>query len=149
MRSIALLLVCFTACLVGCNDNGGRVPVTGEVNFDGKPLEAGTITFGGAQGAAGVSPIVNGKFTLNQSANQNGVLPGTYEVLVASWVEERGSVREDGSFSPGITRIPLTYLEPQKSGLKAEVKASGKNHFSFELTSDFAKNEKTTIKPVR
>ncbi len=57
-------------------------------------------------------------------------------MLIASWVEERGSVRKDGSFSPGITRIPLTYLDPGKSGLTAEVKSGQPNRFTFELKSD-------------
>jgi hypothetical protein len=64
------------------------------------------------------------------------VLPGKYDVLISSWIEERGSVRPDGSFSPGITRIPLLYLDPAKSGLTAEVKAGQSNSFQFELKSD-------------
>jgi hypothetical protein len=105
------------------------------VLFDGKPLEAGKITFGGDAGAAGVGEIVNGEFTLSETANEKGVLPGNYVVLIQSWVEERGSVREDGSFSPGITRIPLLYLDPSKSGLKAEVKQGQANKFKFEISS--------------
>lgn len=126
-------------CIIGCSNNHGRVPVTGEVNFDGKPLESGNISFGGEKGAAGVSQIVNGKFTMSESAGQSGVQPGSYDVLINSWVEERGSVRADGSFSPGITRIPLLYLEPAKSGLKAEVKSSDKNHFVFDLKGEASK----------
>jgi hypothetical protein len=132
-----LLLLCF-AVLLGCGGSRGRVPVTGLVLFDGKPLESGKITFGGEQGAAGVGEIRNGSFSLSENANQDGVLPGKYDVLIHSWIEERGSVREDGSFSPGITRIPLLYLDPAKSGLTAEVKAEGKNHFTFEVKSDTA-----------
>jgi hypothetical protein len=119
----------------GCGDNRGRVPVTGTVRFDGKPLESGTVRFGGDQGAAGVGPIVNGAFSLNESGSQRGVLPGKYDVFIASWIEERGSVRKDGSFSPGITRIPLSYLEPEKSGLKAEVVKGQANKFTFEVKS--------------
>jgi len=130
--ALAVLLV---ALIVGCGNNGGRVPVTGSVLFDGKPLETGTIRFGGDQGAAGVGPIVNGSFTLNESGSQSGVLPGKYDVLIASWIEERGSVRQDGSFSPGITRIPLLYLEPEKSGLKAEVVKGQPNKFTFDVKS--------------
>jgi hypothetical protein len=122
--------------MAGCGDNRGRVPVTGIVLFDGKPLESGGIRFGGDQGAAGAGGIVNGRFSLNENASQNGVLPGKYDVLIHSWVEERGSVRKDGSFSPGITRIPLIYLDPSKSGLTAEVKHGQKNEFTFELKSD-------------
>ena len=134
-RLCLLLLVLFVA-LAGCGDNRGRVPVTGTVTFDGKPLESGGIRFGGDQGAAGVGAIVNGRFSLDENASQKGVLPGKYDVLIHSWIEERGSVRKDGSFSPGITRIPLVYLDPAKSGLTAEVKFGQTNHFAFELKSD-------------
>jgi hypothetical protein len=133
---IALILT--SALAAGCGDSRGRVPVTGTVTFDGKPLESGNIRFGGDQGAAGAGSIVNGKFSLSETASQDGVLPGKYEVLIASWIEERGSVRKDGSFSPGITRIPLIYLDPAKSGLTAEVKAGESNQFTFELKSDIA-----------
>jgi len=50
-----------------------------------------------------------------------------------------GSVRPDGSFSPGKTRIPLIYLEPDKSGLVAEVKSGETNEFTFELSSTAGK----------
>ena len=143
MRLVGFLLVAIsTLTVLGCNGNDGRVPVTGVVTFDGKPLESGNISFGGDQGAAGVSQIVNGVFTMNESANEKGVQPGTYEVIVNSWVEERGSVKPDGSFSAGITRIPLIYLEPSKSGLKAEVKSGEKNHFTFDLSSNIGKGDK-------
>ncbi len=88
-----------------------------------------------APSAAGAGKIANGKFSLSESGDEEGVQPGSYDVLISSWFEERGSVREDGSFSPGKTRIPLTYLDPSKSGLKAEVKSGQKNHFTFELKS--------------
>ncbi len=138
MKAAAKFLVCcgLLGSLVGCWSNDGRVTATGEVTFDGKPLEEGNITFGGAQGAAGVGKIANGNFSLSESGAEPGVQPGSYDVLIGSWVEERGSVRDDGSFSPGITRIPLIYLDAKKSGLKAEVKSDEKNHFKFDLKSD-------------
>ena len=131
-----LLLIACALVLLGCGNNRGRVPVTGTVLYDGKPLESGGIRFGGDQGAAGAGEIVNGSFSLSETGSQSGVLPGKYDVLIHSWIEERGSVRKDGSFSPGITRIPLIYLDPAKSGLTAEVKADQTNRFTFELKSD-------------
>lgn len=138
MKAAARFFVCvwLLGFLVGCGGNDGRVKVTGEVTFDGKPLEEGNITFGGDKGAAGAGKISNGKFSLSESGDEAGVQPGSYTVLINSWVEERGSVRPDGSFSPGITRIPLVYLDAKKSGLKAEVKSGEKNHFTFDLKSD-------------
>ncbi len=137
MKLTATLLVGLLACLcTGCGDNDGRVSVSGEVLFDGKPLEDGNITFGGPMGAAGSGKIANGKFQLSESGDEPGVQPGNYDVLISSWIEERGSVRPDGSFAPGTTRIPLSYLDPKKSGLKAEVKSGQKNQFTFELKSD-------------
>jgi hypothetical protein len=129
------MLVLFATSIAGCGGSRGRVPVTGTVLFDGKPLESGTIRFGGDQGAAGVGQIDNGSFSLSETGSQKGVLPGKYDVFIASWVEERGSVRTDGSFSPGITRIPLLYLDPEKSGLKAEVVKGKANRFTFEVKS--------------
>ena len=84
--SIAVLLL-----FSGCGDNGGRVPVNGVVTFDGKPLEDGSVVFSGDKGAAGVGKIVNGNFSLSESGEQTGVQPGSYTVLVQSWIEELGS----------------------------------------------------------
>ncbi len=49
MKLITNLCVCLLTIALGtgCGNNGGRVTVTGEVTFDGKPLEDGNITFGG------------------------------------------------------------------------------------------------------
>ena len=136
LRRCLLLAPVFLAAMAGCGHGRGRVPVTGTVTFDGQPLESGVVRFGGDQGAAGVGPIVNGRFSLSETGSQGGVLPGKYDVLISSWIEERGSVRPDGSFSSGITRIPLLYMDPSKSGLTAEVKAGQKNDFLFELKSE-------------
>ena len=108
--------------LAGCDYSRGRVPVTGTVLFDGKPLESGTIRFGGRSRCRRRGPDRERQLYAHENASQKGVLPGKYDVLIASWVEERGSVRPDGSFSPGITRIPLSISTLPKSGLTAEVK---------------------------
>ena len=135
-------LLAIVLLAAGCGPGHGRVPVTGAVTFDGKPLEKGAIRFGGEQGAAGVGEIVNGRFSMSETGSQAGVLPGKYDVLISSWIEERGSVRPDGSFSPGITRIPLIYLDPAKSGLTAEVKAGQTNDFRFDLRSEGLESQK-------
>jgi hypothetical protein len=126
----------------GCGDNGGRVPVTGIVTFDGKPLEDGSVVFSGDKGAAGVGKIVNGNFSMSESGDQPGVQPGTYTVLIQSWYEELGSVLPNGSFSKGKPRIPLNYMDVKKSGLQAEVKSGQSNQFTFDLASPPAGNKK-------
>jgi len=126
----------------GCGDNSGRVPVNGVVTFDGKPLEDGSVVFSGDKGAAGVGKIVNGNFSLSESGEQTGVQPGSYTVLVQSWIEELGSVQPNGSFSPGKPRIPLSYMDVKKSGLAAEVKSGQTNQFTFDLTSKQAEKKK-------
>ncbi len=141
--SLRRICLCVLVLLVaGCGDNGGRVPVTGLVTFDGKPLEDGNIVFSGEQGAAGVGKIVNGSFTMSETGEETGVLPGSYSVLISSWFEELGAVQPNGSFSPGKPRIPLYYRDPKKSGLTVEVKQGEKNYFTFELSSDVGKEKK-------
>ena len=117
MKLLTTLCVCLVLTLsLGCGSNDGRVVVTGEVTFDGKPLEDGNITFGGDKGAAGAGKIVNGKFSLAESGDEDGVQPGSYDVLISSWFEERGSVREDGSFSPGKDAYTTLLCRPKEIG---------------------------------
>lgn len=75
---VALFLV------TGCGDGRPtRVPVSGQVLIDGKPLAFGSIRFIPADSRASQSTIdENGRFTLNCYEKNDGVVVGTHTVTV-------------------------------------------------------------------
>ena len=122
--------------LSGCGDDGiPRVPVSGTVTLDDKPLAQGAILFqptGGGPSAGGT--IVEGEFTI---PGDRGPSPGTYLVEVRSY-QGTGKKIPDPDF-PGKmeeqTRnvVPRRYNE--QTTLRQEVSAEGTNRFEFRLES--------------
>ena len=72
-------------CVVGCGDGRPtRVPVSGQVTIDGKPLTEGTIQFypvaGGRQ--SGTSIGEDGRFVLTTFEQGDGIPVGDYSVAI-------------------------------------------------------------------
>jgi len=107
--------------------------VTGVVNFDGKTLEQGSISFHDASGTTvAMGLIKNGYYRLDQSASYRGIPPGSYGVSILSWIERPGTEASDGRVSKGISLIPQKYLTPETSGLTADVGKSG-TRLNFDI----------------
>jgi hypothetical protein len=110
----------------GCGNDGGGVPVTGTVTFNGELLSDGNITFVNDAGVpVAMSYIKSGSYSLEQSASYSGIPPGTYKVYIDSWIEEPGAHLPNGGMSEGITRLPSKYRSVETSGFAAQVKDSG------------------------
>lgn len=84
------ILLCFVAPLFGCRDSViERLPVSGEVLIDGRPLGSGSIEFVPEEGRPSSAAIqADGHFELASEsvgrAKEIGVAPGRYRVQVAS-----------------------------------------------------------------
>jgi len=82
----SVLLACTLIALVGCDDGRPpRVPVAGVVLIDGQPLMRGNIKFvpeGGRPSAGKIEG--DGKFILTCYDGNDGAIPGTHRVQVAS-----------------------------------------------------------------
>jgi hypothetical protein len=138
--------------VVGCNSGGISVSsVTGEVTYNGKPVENALISFvpqsPNGRGASGQSES-NGTFVLlTQSATKNGAIPGEYKILVSKFVEIDSSGNEvkrqfTRGYDPNNTQeqkmYPLKNLLPEKyskeetTDLIVTVEKK-KNHFKLEL----------------
>lgn len=127
------LLIFGVVGLVGCggpSDAPTRVPVSGEVTFDGEPIAQGDIIFrpemeGGVTDAA---KIKDGKYEME-------VVPGKYRVEIRA-LREVGPAKtlDSGEAGPNLEPyIPENYND--KSDLSAEVKESGNDPFNFTLKS--------------
>ncbi len=133
----AVLVTCVGMAIAGgCGPANpeGRLPISGNVTFQGQPLDQGTIRFTPLEGQSDVGSgamIQNGSYSLE--AHQ-GLPPGKYRVWISSTEQTGGPVEE----MPGMAeeapkeRIPSQYND--QSTLEAEVTAGGDNKFDFDLT---------------
>lgn len=69
--------------IVGCGPStGGRYALSGNVQFEGKPLETGTIQFVSQDGMESTgAPIINGDYSI---PGPQGLKPGEYIVRISS-----------------------------------------------------------------
>jgi hypothetical protein len=107
------LLACVAA--YGCGDNRpARVPVSGRVLIDGKPLTIGSVRFVPAKGRMSTGVLdSDGRFTLTCFENNDGAVPGLHQVAV------NGLQR----FSDWEVRwhAPKKYMDERTSGLTQEI----------------------------
>jgi hypothetical protein len=111
IRFIALALMLFA---VGCGDGRPkRVPVSGQVLIDGKPLAAGIIRVipDGARPAMSYLDE-NGRFDLTTFNQGDGCVPGTHKVVVL------GNRRHPGRVE---WLAPKKYWSPTTSGLTVTI----------------------------
>jgi hypothetical protein len=158
-------LVCLAAlaCFVGCPGGGGSIgtaPVTGTVTLDGNPVDGAKVVFSpksaGGRAAVGTTDA-SGKFSLTTLEAGDGAIPGSYQVSISKTAapqaafqdprskggevtpEQSKAIMEAAKAGAGATApeslIPEIYAKADTSGFTAEVKASGKNDFSFEMKS--------------
>ena len=111
------LATLFVACcaLAGCSDGRpARVPVSGQVLIDDKPLAFGFIQFSPAQGRpSGARLDREGRFSLSCFDQNDGAILGSHQVTV------------NGSEAVGTDQIrwhaPKKYSDPATSGLAEKI----------------------------
>ncbi|MDR1384981.1 MAG: hypothetical protein LBJ67_14195 [Planctomycetaceae bacterium] len=149
------LILIFSLCLTtsffvsGCSDKPVLGKIEGTVTYDGKPLEKGTIIFAvpGTREATGV--IENGKIINVATFNDgDGVPIGEASVAIIALKEVKSlpapkTSTLESETSPGQSiatagmsgqefSIPVKYVNPETSGLKATIQ-KGVNQIQFDL----------------
>lgn len=142
--------------MVGCGDDGSglgrRYKVEGKVTYKGAPVSHGTVNFiptkpPSPEGRAASGQIKDGHYALSTTGNDDGALPGEYNVaIVAMDIDMASAVSKEGlpkihegdeAYQKAVKNakklIPDKYGVSETSGLKATVDSSGKTH-DFELT---------------
>jgi hypothetical protein len=126
---LTILLAFFVVSINGCGDNlPKRVPVSGHVYFDGKPLEMGAIgilTQGERSSYAKLGP--GGKFTVSTFSENDGLMPGKHKFAVAA--------KEDLSPTSQKWFVPKKYSDPNTSGLEIDI-TGPTDDLKIELTSE-------------
>jgi hypothetical protein len=123
--ALRVAITAFTLVLValaGCGEPTYKV--TGTVQFEGKPIENGSIAFESADGGPGVasSGITKGKYELQSKAGKKKVLILARRVRPGTENDPQPAMEEF---------IPARYNS--ESELFREVKAGVENRVDFEL----------------
>ena len=108
--------LCCAALLgcMGCDNSPKRVPVTGMVMIDGKPVTSGFLRVLPDSGRAAFGEIgSDGRFTLTSSKPSDGCLPGEHLVEIVSVVPISDSSQR--------RLIPAIYADPAASKLKVTI----------------------------
>ena len=133
-RVVLCLLFSVCICICGCGKapTRSRIPVSGSVTFDGKPVETGMIVFKDTVNEA-LAPdggnVVNGIYRVEVQPGKKRV-----EILASRPIANEGPVRPDRAqfaITPVEQYLPEAYNV--KSILTAEVDPSGTNEFDFSL----------------
>ncbi len=140
--SLACGLAFSLIALLGCGGAADSLPrqaISGTVTLDGKPLEAGSITFdpadpGQPDSVSGFAPIVEGSYSIPTAS---GLTPGSYRVSIMSSSEDAAPPPTEAPGAPPKKprKGPIPAKYNTNSTLKAEVKASGTGPLDFALTS--------------
>jgi hypothetical protein len=134
LTSLSFCLIALGTC-IGCN--GGLATIEGKVNFDGEPVEQGTIVFEPTDGTGAVAGgnIQNGKYRLGPESK---LAPGNKIVRISA-MRSTGKKIKAGPPAPDDAMvdevqqfIPTNYNE--KSTLTAQI-VPGNGIQNFDLQS--------------
>ncbi|HEV7282210.1 MAG TPA: hypothetical protein VGN57_18550 [Pirellulaceae bacterium] len=131
-RGAPLLLAALVAVVSGCGPSDGRVPIGGDVKFQGAPLANGTIQFAAVDGSSMTGgDIVDGQYSIPA---ERSVQPGTYVVRISSVKEGANPAEElpgDSRDARNLELIPANWNVSSEE--QREIVADGDNRFSFEI----------------
>jgi hypothetical protein len=116
--------------VVGCG-SANFADVSGQiVRHDGTPVVRAQVTARSAETGKWASGMTDqeGRYSLSRTADERGVIPGTYDVII---VEERGDVD-----APRKPTIPRKYGDAATSGLNFSTKAGEPIVFDVKLDAD-------------
>jgi hypothetical protein len=124
----------------GC-DGGGTADATGTVLYRGKPVTAGTVVMVGPDGRAAMGEIGGDGSYRIEGVAAGAVKVGVSVPLPDSWTSEgqagrRGVRDRQGVHAPARPTpptspkeaVPLTYGDPDTSGLQAELRPGSNRH---------------------
>ena len=130
-RCGTLLSILWLACVVaGCNSNNNLCAVTGQVTYQGKPLEQGSIVFASPKSRLVTGEIEGGKILNVTTFHENdGIAAGEYTVGITSY--DRSEKYKNTRTPPSL--IPISYADASTSGLKANIRSNESNALQFDL----------------
>lgn len=137
MRHLCWIPLALSALVsLGCGGSGPAIiPVSGTVNYDGKPLAYGYIEFipkaGQHSGPAGEAEIVNGQFDTRK--NGRGVVDGAHVVRVTGYAAKPAGGGDETQASTAAPPLFMGYSTLADS-LKAPLTVAVPAGFTGEST---------------
>ena len=113
---VIMAIVCVAVVITsGCGDGRpARVPISGQVLIDGKPVTQGSIAIIPENARASSSEIgPDGRFTMSCFDDKDGVVPGTHVVTVISFEVIDSQSRK--------WLVPPKYSDPETSDAKITI----------------------------
>jgi hypothetical protein len=132
----SVILALFAAVFAsGCGaDTGGRVALSGNVTFQGQPLQRGSVEVvsedGGQQTGA---PIEQGRFSIPAP---QGVTPGKYHVRIYSADETAAHNADEPPGPESMMPVAKEKIPPEfnsRTKLVFDVEERGANHFTIDI----------------
>lgn len=116
------------------------VRATGQVSYQGKPLESGQVSFIPDHSKGTSGPMAsgrineNGEFSLQSQRPGDGAIVGFHKVIISRYKEVPFDPNNPSPPLASISLIPTKYADEQTSNLTAEVTENpSKNRYIFEL----------------
>lgn len=130
-------LLTLSVCVVGCGPENelGRLPFSGTVTLDGKPLKSGSISLEptGEEGTRGGATITDGQFAVEE---MNGLPPGEYLVRINA---ASGADAPPEDQPPGESNVIQKELIPANYNTNSEetitISEGKENIFKFDITT--------------
>ena len=128
---ITLAMFSAASLLLGCT--GGSTPVakvSGVVKYKDKELTSGMVTFHGPKdrtAAAGIG--ANGQYECNNApVGENKISVAVLAPGAVDTADDPGKIAPKGGPPAFSSPIPEKFADPEKSGLKLEVKSGSQTH---------------------
>ncbi|WP_166831498.1 carboxypeptidase-like regulatory domain-containing protein [Thalassoroseus pseudoceratinae] len=142
------LLLGLTLVVLGCGGSGEDkwtkdrpevVDAEGVVTYQNEPVEGATVVFAPTDGKHAASGLTDssGQFSVSAFPNSEGAVPGSYKVTVTKMETPSASGGGDGhgeAVAAPKNLLPAKYAETANTPLTADVPASGKTDFQFDLS---------------
>lgn len=135
--SLSALVVSTVGC--GGSDGPQLAEATGTVTYKSEPLVGANVVFTPDSGPAAYGNTdAEGRF-IWMTQGKPGAMVSAGKVAITAYEQLPEPKEEDQLTAADLkkmneSRIPVKYGRTETSGLAAEVKSRGENHFTFELT---------------
>src|SRR5262245_54558099 len=131
----AVVLVLLLALSAGCGDNRPKTAVVrGTVNYKGKPVPNGTVSFVPSSGPKATGEIgPDGSYQLTTFRKGDGAVLGEHKVVIVAMQKNDPNIEAFTPLPPPI--VPTKYTSLATTDLKAEVRDQ-ENTINFDLKDD-------------